>query len=132
MDKVGVERRLFTSGNNKKMLDPYSPLRDGEKKEIKKILDESHKLFVADVQKARGKKLSKKSDLFSGLVWAGVDAKKLGLIDGFASADDIARDIIKEERMIRYSADENFLDRFSNQLSTYGGMILNSFFRALG
>lgn len=106
MQKLGVERRLFTAGENKGMLDPFSPLPDEQQQLWQTILDSTHQQFIARVKAGRGKRLAEDPLLFTGMVWSGEQALKLGLIDGMGSAGSVARDIIGAENIVDVSVGE--------------------------
>lgn len=103
MDKVGVERRLYTAGKNKAFLDPFSPEKPGEVDFWNGVLEATHQQFIAQVREGRGDRLKESDDLFSGLVWNGEQALQLGLIDGLGSTSYVARDIVGAEEVVDYS-----------------------------
>ncbi|KMQ74856.1 S49 family peptidase [Marinobacter subterrani] len=103
MDKVGVERRLYTAGENKAFLDPFSPEEQGEVAFWQSVLENTHKQFIAAVKQGRGDRLADDERLFSGLVWNGDQAVELGLVDGLGSASHVARQIIGQEELVDYS-----------------------------
>lgn len=107
MQKLGVERRLFTAGENKAMLDPFSPLPDEQQELWQSIIDTTHRQFIARVKAGRGNRLAEDPQLFSGAVWSGEQALKLGLIDGLGSAGSVARDVIGAEDIVDVSVGEN-------------------------
>ena len=87
--KIGVERRILAAGENKALMDPFSPLKDADVKIVKQMLSDSHKIFIEHVKKNRGSKLQGTDDeLFNGAVWTGEPALKLGLIDGIDNMDE--------------------------------------------
>jgi len=89
IQKLGVERRVITAGENKALMDPLSPMKEGDVKIIKTILESTHKHFVDHVKKNRGDRLTGSDDeLFNGGVWTGEPALELGLIDGIEHMDD--------------------------------------------
>src|SRR5690606_12375258 len=102
MDKVGVERRLMTAGENKAFLDPFSPQSQGQTEYARQLLSEIHQQFIDVVRTGRGDRLKETPDMFSGLFWTGARAVDLGLADGFASVETIARDNFKAEDIIDY------------------------------
>ncbi|PIE23792.1 MAG: signal peptide peptidase SppA [Neptuniibacter caesariensis] len=106
MEKVGVERRLYTAGDHKAFLDPFSPSREGETEFWQNVLDTTHKQFIEQVKLGRGDRLKEKPELFSGLVWTGEQAVELGLIDGLGSSSYVAREIVKVEKLQDYSPQE--------------------------
>ncbi|WP_111495856.1 MULTISPECIES: S49 family peptidase [Marinobacter] len=103
MDKVGVERRLYTAGENKAFLDPFSPEKPGEVDFWQNVLETTHQQFIEQVREGRGDRLKESDELFSGLVWTGEQAQDLGLVDGLGSASYVARDIVGAEELIDYS-----------------------------
>jgi len=103
LEKLGIQRRLMTSGDHKGFLDPFSPIKPEEQQYAQKLLDDVHQQFARNVQQGRGKRLKNTPDIFSGLVWTGNQALPLGLIDGFGNAETVARDIIKNDNVIDYT-----------------------------
>lgn len=89
LEKIGVERRTFTAGRNKAFLDPFTPMTEEAKAKWQAVLDETHQQFIKAVKEGRGKKLVITNDVFSGMVFTGSQAIKIGLIDGLASVNDI-------------------------------------------
>lgn len=119
MDKLGVQRRLITSGKNKGFMDPFSPLKPEDVVTAQRMLDNVHQEFIQSVIAGRGKKLaSNDPDIFSGKIWTGRDAQRLGLIDGLGSSGYVARTLIKQETIVDYTIKENYLDRLSKHLGT--------------
>lgn len=112
MEKLGIERRMLTAGEHKALLDPFSPIKEDELLHMKNMLNGVHGQFISRVKQGRGDRLKENPDIFSGLFWNGIDAKKLGLIDGFATADDIARDKIKQEELVDYTVRQSPAERF--------------------
>ncbi|MDG0995787.1 MAG: S49 family peptidase [Gammaproteobacteria bacterium] len=116
MAKLGVERRLLTAGEHKAMLDPFAPVDSFEKNHLQGLLDSIHEEFIAVVKAGRGDRLVADADLFSGLFWSGRGALELGLIDGLASADEVARNLIEVEDIIDYSIKPSVLDQFAGRV----------------
>ncbi|MGO1692455.1 MAG: S49 family peptidase [Marinobacter sp.] len=116
MDKLGVERRLYTSGDNKAFLDPFSPEQEQEVVFWQSVLENTHQQFIAAVKKGRGDRLADDERLFSGLVWSGEKALELGLIDGLGSTSYVARQIIGQEDLVDYSRRKGPLLDFVDQL----------------
>ena len=116
MERVGVERRLLTAGENKGFLDPFSPQDMKQKQHAQVLLEEIHKQFIDVVRKGRGDRLKETPELFSGLMWTGAQSVKMGLTDGFGTVDSVARDIIKVENILDYSVKENIAERFAKRL----------------
>lgn len=116
MKKVGVERRLLTAGKYKGILDPFSPVDAVSINHAKSILTQIHTQFIDIVKQGRGDRLSNDPDLFSGLIWTGEEALKLGLVDELATAGDVARDVFGAETIVDYTFRQNWLDQFAKQL----------------
>jgi protease IV len=116
MDKLGVERRLLTAGENKAMLDPFSPLSDKHRAYAQAMLDEIHQQFIKVVREGRGKRLKETPDTFSGLFWSGEDAVKLGLADRYGNLDYVAREVVKAEEVIDYTPKENVAEKLAKRL----------------
>ena len=115
MEKVGVERRLMTSGSNKGMLDPFSPRDPAQETYAQAMLDQIHQQFISVVKLGRGKRLKDNPELFSGLFWNGEQAVSLGLADKLGSLDQIARDDVKAEDIIDYTQKENLAERLAKR-----------------
>jgi protease-4 len=124
MKTLGVERRAFTAGKNKALLDPFSPLRDDEVEHIRGILENIHKQFVEVVRDGRGDRIKDDSQLFNGLIWTGEQAVSLGLVDELASAGHVAREVIGMERVVNFTPQRNFLDRLARRFGTLLGKSL--------
>ncbi len=111
MEKLGVERRLLTAGDNKGFLDPFSPQSDKHKAHAQTMLNEIHQQFIAVVREGRGKRLKETPDTFSGLFWSGAKAVEMGLADGFGTVESVARDVVKVEDIVDYTAHEGLPER---------------------
>ncbi|CEG57182.1 S49 family peptidase [Legionella fallonii] len=118
MNKIGVSRRLQTAGTNKAFLDPFSPTNDAQKQKLQVMLDLVHQQFINRVKDGRGSRLHIDNDTFSGLIWTGEQALTLGLIDGFASSGQLARDHIKIDSVVDYTHKQNLFDRVTKNLGT--------------
>ncbi|AZE68712.1 S49 family peptidase [Pseudomonas synxantha] len=118
MEKLGVERRIYTSGEHKAFLDPFQPQKADETQFWQGVLDTTHRQFIASVKQGRGDRLKDKDhpELFSGLVWSGEQALPLGLIDGLGSASSVARDVVGEKELVDFTVEESPFDRFSKKL----------------
>jgi protease-4 len=111
MDKVGVERRLLTAGENKGFLDPFSAQNPKQKEYAQQMLNEIHQQFIDVVRKGRGQRLKETPETFSGLFWTGSKAVEMGLADGFGTVDSVARDVIKAEDLVDYTQTEGLPER---------------------
>ncbi|MDH5425450.1 MAG: S49 family peptidase [Gammaproteobacteria bacterium] len=117
MEKLGVERRQLTAGTNKAMLDPFSPRNKLAEAHMADLLASTHKHFIDDVKAGRGKRLKNDPDLFSGLIWNGDQSIELGLIDELGSSAYVAREIIGQKKIVDYTYQPDFFERFSRQVS---------------
>ena len=108
IEKLGIERRSITAGDNKAFLDPFLPVREQDIQHAHTMLDNIHQQFIDVVKQGRGDRLANNPDLFSGLFWSGEQALPLGLIDGLANSSTVARDIIGAEDIIDYTLRPNF------------------------
>lgn len=120
MDKVGVERRLMTAGENKGFMDPFSPQTPKQKNYAQDMLNEVHQQFIEVVREGRGKRLKETSETFSGLFWSGTRAVEIGLADGFGTVDSVARDELKAEDIVDYTEHEGLSERL---LKKFGGAV---------
>jgi protease-4 len=116
MQKLGVERRLLTAGENKGFLDPFSPMTPQQKEFAQKMLKEIHQQFIDVVKKGRGQRLKETPELFSGLVWTGQKSIELGLSDGLGSTDYVAREVVKAEKLVNFTSQGSFSDRLFKRL----------------
>ena len=116
MDKLCVERRTLTSGENKAFLDPFAPLDEKQKQHAQSMLGEIHQQFIDVVKKGRGARLKETPELFSGLMWTGAKSIELGLADALGSVDYVAREVIKAENIVDYTQKENIAERFAKRL----------------
>lgn len=118
LQKLGVTRRLQTAGANKGFMDPFSPMSNAQEQLLQVMLDDIHQQFIAKVKLGRGTRLLIDEQTFSGLFWTGIQARQRGLIDGFASSGQLARDVIKIEKMIDYTHKESVFERVSKSIGT--------------
>ena len=116
MEKLGVERRLLTAGDNKGFLDPFSPQNAAQKAHALSMLNEIHQQFIDVVRKGRGKRLKETPDMFSGLMWTGAKSVELGLADDFGSVESVARDVIKAEDIRDYTEKSNLAERLAKRI----------------
>ena len=121
MEKIGVERRLLTAGENKGLLDPFSPLKPEHQAHAQNMLDQIHQQFIAVVRKGRGDRLKETPETFSGLFWTGEQAVQMGLVDHLGSVDSVARDVVKAEKLIDYTNKENIAERFAKRFGAAAG-----------
>lgn len=127
MEKLGIERRLLTAGENKGFLDPFSPPNPRQQKHAKEMLTDIHQQFIQVVQQGRGKRLRNVPEIFSGIVWTGQKSIELGLADALGSAEYVAREIIKAENIVDYTEKESFTERFAKRLgSAFANALINT------
>jgi protease IV len=115
MEKLGVERRLITAGENKAMLDPFSPMDEKDVAHAKQLMADIHQQFIGVVKEGRGKRLKEAPEIFSGLIWTGQKSVELGLADGIGSLESVARDVVKAEDIVDFSARESVVERFARR-----------------
>ncbi|WP_421684620.1 signal peptide peptidase SppA [Stutzerimonas urumqiensis] len=118
MDKLGVERRVYTSGEHKAFLDPFQPQKPEETQFWQNVLETTHRQFIEAVKQGRGERLQfeQHPELFSGLVWSGEQALELGLVDGLASTGEVARRIIGAPETVDFTIKGSPLERLSKEL----------------
>ncbi|WP_107785977.1 S49 family peptidase [Nitrosomonas ureae] len=117
LEKLGIERRLLTAGENKSFLDPFSPLDPIQMDHATKLLREVHEQFIQVVKQGRGERLKNDPDIFSGIIWTGQKSIDLGLTDAIGNAEYVAREIIKAETLIDFTPREGLSDVFSKRFS---------------
>ena len=128
MDKLGVERRLHTSGANKGSFDPFSPETASMNAHAQEMLDQIHQQFIDAVKQGRGKRLKDSPDIFSGEFWTGEKSVELGLADGFGDADYVAREIVKQPDIVDYTQKESIGERVARK---FGAAVGNASVNAL-
>jgi protease-4 len=121
MDKLGISRRMITAGSNKGMLDPFSKEDPKQVEMVQTMLNEIHQQFITVVKEGRGDRLKETPDLFSGRVWNGEQAVKMGLADGFGTVDTVARDVFKAPNILDYTMKENFAERVAKRFGAEVG-----------
>ncbi|MDP5240871.1 S49 family peptidase [Uliginosibacterium sp. 31-16] len=115
MEKLGVERRSITAGENKAFLDPFSPQNPKHVEFAKGMLAEIHQQFIDVVRQGRGKRLKETPEMFSGLFWSGAKSIELGLADELGTLDSVARDVLKAEEVRDYTKRENVAERLAKR-----------------
>lgn len=129
MEKLGVERRVITAGENKAFLDPFSPLSPAHRQYAQQMLDEIHKQFIDTVKAGRGVRLKQSPELFSGLVWNGSKSVEMGLADALGSVDSVAREVIQAEELVDFTVKERFTERLARR---FGAMLGNTVINVMG
>lgn len=120
MEKVGVDRRVYTSGEHKAFLDPFQPQKEDETRFWQGVLETTHRQFIDSVKQGRGERLKVEQypQLFSGLIWSGEQALELGLVDALGSSSYVAREVIGAKDIVDFTRKENPFDRFTRKLGT--------------
>ncbi len=121
MEKLGVERRLLTAGENKGMLDPFSPQNEKQTAYAKAMIDQIHQQFIKVVKDGRGARLKETPETFSGLFWNGEEALRRGLVDKIGNLDYVAREVVKAEEIVDYTPHENLAERFAKRFGAAVG-----------
>ncbi len=124
LDKLGVERRNYTSGEHKGFLDPFMPENPEEKAFWQGVLKLTHEQFIQRVRKGRGDRLKETPDMFTGLIWNGDQAVAMGLADGYGSPGQVARDVVKVEEIVDFTPKPTPLDALTGKLGTSMGAAL--------
>jgi protease IV len=132
MQKLGVERRLLTAGENKGFLDPFSPLQEKHKEHVTQMLGDIHEQFISAVKSGRGVRLKSDPKIFSGLLFTGANGIQLGLADALGTVDSVARDVIKAEDLVDYSPKDNVAERLARRFGAAAGSSFFSMLKAGG
>ena len=115
MEKLGVERRLMTAGENKGFMDPFSPQTEKHRAFTQGMLNQIHQQFIAVVKKGRGERLKETPDTFTGLFWSGQQAVELGLVDKIGTLDYVAREVVKAPNLIDYTKRDNVAEKLAKR-----------------
>lgn len=128
MEKIGVENRTVTAGDNKAFMDPFSPLKAEQRAHLEAMLGDVHQQFIKAVKDGRGERLKANTPgLFSGLIWTGNKAIENGLVDALGSVESVARDVLKADDLVDYTVEENAFDKFARRLgSQFGAGVMQS------
>ncbi len=127
IEKLGVERRTLTAGENKALLDPFLPENEKTKVHMQNMLSEIHQQFINAVKEGRGDRLDTSVEgLFSGLIWTGETAVKNGLVDELASSSYVAREVIGEETIVDYTVQDDLLERFAQRLGSTVAQVIST------
>jgi len=128
MEKLGIERRLLTAGENKGFLDPFLPVDEKQKQHALTMLGEIHQQFISVVREGRGKRLKETPEMFSGLIWTGQKSIDLGLADAIGSLESVARDVVKAEEIVDFTQKEGIAEKFARR---FGAAAANTFAEAV-
>lgn len=118
MEKLGIERRLLTAGENKGFLDPFSPLDAHQRAYAQALIDDIHRQFIEVVRTGRGSRLKENPELWSGLVWHGERSIELGLADALGSVESVAREVIKAKDIVDFTPQQSLADRLARRLGS--------------
>ena len=121
MERLGIERRLLTAGENKAMLDPFSPQKERHKALAQAMIDQIHQQFIQVVRQGRGDRLKETADTFSGLFWNGDEAVRQGLADKVGNLDYVAREVVKAEDIIDYTPHDNVAEKLAKRFGAAMG-----------
>lgn len=124
LEKAGVERRIYSSGNSKSFLDAFSPEKDSDRAFWQGVLKVTHQQFIEVVKRGRGDRLLDDPEIFSGLIWTGEQAVEKGLIDGLGSVGYVARDIVGTEDIHDYTVQVNPFQEFAKKIGASFGLSL--------
>ncbi len=116
IDKLGVERRVFTAGDNKAFLDPFTEMSDQQAAFWQSVLAQTHQQFIQAVKNGRGDRLADDPEIFSGLVWSGEQAVDLGLIDGLASVRQVAEEQVGVSRLMDFTPEPSPWKQISREM----------------
>jgi protease IV len=128
MEKLGVERRVITAGENKDMLDPFVKQNPKNREALQEMINEVHQQFIDVVKQGRGDRLKPNPDLFTGMVWNGARSIELGIADEIGTMSFVAKDVVGEKEMIDYSQTDNVAERIAKR---FGASFGTSFASAL-
>jgi protease-4 len=127
INKLGIERRTLTAGENKALLDPFLPENEKAKAHMQNMLTEIHQQFIDSVKQGRGDRLDTSVEgIFSGLIWTGETAVKIGLVDELASTSYVAREVIGEEVIVDYTLQDDLLERFAQRLGSTVAQVIST------
>ena len=127
IEKLGIERRTLTAGENKALLDPFLPENEKAKAHMQTMLTEIHQQFIDAVKQGRGDRLDSSVDgVFSGLIWTGEAAVNIGLVDELASSSHVAREVIGAETIVDYTLKEDILERFAERLGSTVAQVIST------
>jgi protease-4 len=118
LEKLGIERRLYTAGKSKGFLDPFTPSKPSDVEHVKVLLESIHTNFIDSVKTGRGDRLKEDTELFTGLVWTGEESLSMGLVDELGSSGYVAREVIGEEEIVEFTEKPDLFERLSERIGT--------------
>lgn len=125
IDKLGVERRLITAGENKALLDPFLPENPGHREHMQKVADSIHEQFIDAVKRGRGERLADDDSLFSGLFWSGQEALELGLIDELSNERAVAEEVLGVNKRVNFTIKQSRVEQLLNQVRLQFSLFLS-------
>lgn len=128
LEKLGVERRVYTSGEHKGFLDPFVEEKAEEVVFWEDVLQKTHQQFIDKVKEGRGDRLVADDKVFSGLIWNGEQALAMGLVDGLGSSGYVAREIVGAEDIIDFTPQPDPFEQFAESIGIAAGSSIKSFF----
>ena len=128
IEKLGIENRTVTAGENKAFMDPFAPMKPEHKTHLEAMLADVHQQFIKAVKEGRGSRLKETTPgLFSGLIWSGNKAIDIGLVDGTGSVGSVARDVVKAEDLVDYTVEENTFDKLARRIgASFGAGVIQA------
>lgn len=126
MQKLGIERRLLTAGENKGLFDPFLPEQEAQKEHLQSMLDQVHGHFIDAVKQGRGDRLDQSQDIFSGLIWSGEQSLELGLADAYGSTRSVARELEAEE-IVDFTPQTDLLERIADRIGSSAGRSVSQY-----
>ena len=128
IEKLGIENRTITAGENKAFMDPFAPMKPEHKAHLEAMLADVHQQFIKAVKEGRGSRLKETTPgLFSGLIWSGNKAIDIGLVDGTGSVGSVARDVVKAEDLVDYTVEENTFDKLARRIgASFGAGVIQA------
>lgn len=121
MQRLGIERRVITAGENKALLDPFLPRNPTQVAHVTQMVNEIHQQFITAVRQGRGERLHETPDMFSGLVWTGARSVELGLADGLGTVDSVARELVQVDTIVDYTVRDSVAERFAKRVGVAFG-----------
>lgn len=115
--KIGVERRIFSAGENKAFLDPFSDISPEQRVFWEGVLANTHRQFIDDVRAGRDGRLPDDPELFSGLIWTGTQALELGLVDRVDTLDGVALAFGEQTQLQDYTPSLDPFERFAKRFA---------------
>ena len=127
LEKLGIERRLYTAGESKGFLDPFLPSKEADVEHVQQLLEAIHEQFKGAVREGRGERLREDPQLFTGLIWTGKESVEMGLVDDFGSAGYVAREVIGAEDIVDFTREPDLLERLSERMGVAMARALGRF-----